>query len=215
VATKYTNCPHIQANPEKFEDHPRDDSKERIHYERVSNKHVLVECVPCMKARIRAEWAKTETGRRTLEHMRRCDLIQYVNGPQGLVLVAPEGLIERVVTPMKMPGGETIMMPGFRINNEYPVPPVLPPETIVETISETIPETKPEAPEPDAAELRTFLEPVVSANEKFVALWKQGKTGPLIGAAMRAAAGKYEGKYIEKTLKGIVDALGSDVAKDS
>jgi GatB domain len=155
-----------------------------------------------MKARIRAEWAKTESGRRTLEHMRRCDLIQYVNGPQGLVLVAPKGLIESVVTPMKMPGGETIMMPGFRINDEYPVPPVLPPETIVETIPETIPE-KPET-EPDAAELRAFLEPVVAANEKFVALWKQGKIGPLIGAAMRAAAGKYEGKHIEKTLKEIV-----------
>jgi hypothetical protein len=60
-----------------------------------------------------------------------------------------------------------------------------------------------EIPEPLTAELRAFLEPIVAANEKFVALWKQGKTGPLIGVAMKAA-GKYEGAHIQQVLKEIV-----------
>jgi hypothetical protein len=61
-----------------------------------------------------------------------------------------------------------------------------------------------EVPEALAGELRTFLKPVVSANAKFVELWKAGKTGPLIGAVMREAKGKYEGKHIEAVLKEIV-----------
>jgi hypothetical protein len=62
-----------------------------------------------------------------------------------------------------------------------------------------------EVPTTLADELRAFLEPVVAANEKFAVLWKQGKTGPLIGAARKAAADKYEGKFIEQMLKEIVD----------
>lgn len=58
-------------------------------------------------------------------------------------------------------------------------------------------------PEALASELRATLEPVVAANEKFVALWKQGKTGPLIGAARKAAT-EHEGKHIEQVLKEIV-----------
>jgi hypothetical protein len=95
------------------------------------------------------------------------------------------------------------MMPGFRINDEYPVTPYVAPEP--EAVTPETPAPKPETPEPDTVELRAFLEPVVAANEKFVALWKQGKTGPLIGVARKAAAGKFEGKHIEKVLKEIVD----------
>jgi hypothetical protein len=64
---------------------------------------------------------------------------------------------------------------------------------------------KVEVPVALTAELRAFLEPIVAANEKFIALWKQGKTGPLIGVARKAAAGKYEGKHIEKVLGEIVN----------
>lgn len=71
--------------------------------------------------------------------------------------------------------------------------------------------TAPEAPKPKigvpedvTADLRAFLEPIVAANEKFVGLWKQGKIGPLVGAAMREAKGKYEGKYVEAMLQEIV-----------
>ena len=66
------------------------------------------------------------------------------------------------------------------------------------------PKPKIDVPENIAAELRAFLEPIVAANEKFVGLWKQGKIGPLVGAAMRENKGKYEGKFIEAMLKEIV-----------
>jgi hypothetical protein len=197
--TFYTECPHLQANPEKFEDSPRDDSKQKIWSERISNKRVFLGCHDCLKLLIEAEWAKTEVGRRRIEHMRRCDLVEQ----RGSVMYAPEGLIKSVIEPQEMPNGDIVMMPGFRINDEYPVPPYAAPEP--ETVLETPPDPKPETPEPDTVELRAFLEPLVAANEKFVALWKQGKTGPLIGVARKSAAGKYEGKHIEKVLGEIVN----------
>jgi hypothetical protein len=72
-----------------------------------------------------------------------------------------------------------------------------------------------EVPENIAIELRTALEPILNANAKFVALWKQGKTGPLIGAAMRVLASKYEGRFIEQILREKISAFESDVGKDS
>jgi hypothetical protein len=197
--TVYTECPHLQANPEKFEDSPRDASKQKIWSERISNKRMFLGCHDCLKLLIEAEWAKTEVGRRRLDHARRCSLVEV----RGSTIYAPEGLIKEVIEPQKMPNGDIVMSPGFRINDEYPVALYAAPEP--ETVPETPPDPKPETPEPDAAELRAFLEPLVTANEKFVELWRQGKTGPLIGAARKAAAGKFEGKHIEKTLKEIVD----------
>jgi hypothetical protein len=78
-----------------------------------------------------------------------------------------------------------------------------------EGIVDPLPETKVEKPKVEvtenlAGELRAFLEPIIAANEKFVGLWKQGKVGPLVGAAMRENKGKYEGKFIEAMLKEIV-----------
>jgi len=198
VATIYEKCPHIQANPDKYDETPRDDSTQKIWRDRISKTRVFLGCHDCLKLRIEAEWAKTEIGRRRLEHIRRVSLIEV----KGSTMYAPEGLLKHVIEPREMPNGEIVMCPGWRINNEYKVA-VAEPEALPEPIVEA-PPPKPETPEPDAAELRAFLEPVVAANEKFVALWKQGKTGPLVGAAMRAAAGKYEGKHIEKTLKEIV-----------
>jgi len=69
---------------------------------------------------------------------------------------------------------------------------------------EEAPKPKIDVPENIAAELRAFLEPIVASNEKFVGLWKQGKIGPLVGAAMRENKGKYEGKFIEAMLKEVV-----------
>jgi len=69
---------------------------------------------------------------------------------------------------------------------------------------EETPKPKIDVPEDITVELRAFLEPIVAANEKFVGLWKQGKIGPLVGAAMRENKGKYEGKFIEAMLKEIV-----------
>jgi hypothetical protein len=59
---------------------------------------------------------------------------------------------------------------------------------------------------PDAliAEIKAFLEPIVATNPKFIELWKEGKTGPMVGAAMKAAKGKYEGKVIEEVLHGLL-----------
>lgn len=61
-----------------------------------------------------------------------------------------------------------------------------------------------ELPDTLAAEIRTFLEPIIAASTKQVDLWKAGKTGALIGVAMKAAKGTYEGKHIEKMLKELV-----------
>ena len=196
MATKYTSCPHILANPEKFSENPRDGSQQKIHTERISNKHALMECHDCVKARIELEWSKTELGRKMIAHMRRVDLIRM----EGGVCYAPEGLIVRVMHTWVNPRGETVTTPAWQINDNFPVPEWTPPEVVVEAVVEKAPE----APPPDAAELREFLEPIVAANEKFVGLWKQGKIGPLVGAAMRVAKGKYEGKYVEAMLKEIV-----------
>jgi hypothetical protein len=82
-----------------------------------------------------------------------------------------------------------------------PEPPKKEPWTVS---SDRIRAVRIEIPESLTAEVRAFLEPIVAANEKFVGLWKQGKTGPLVGAAMRAAAGKYEGAHIQQILQEIV-----------
>lgn len=190
--TIYEKCPHLLANPERFEP----EGEERVYDDRISNRRVFLGCHDCLKSKIEAEWAKTELGRKTLEHMRRVNLIEI----KGTTIYAPKGLLKRVIEPKEMPNGEIIMMPGFRIDETYPVDPVLPPAEEKPEVVETAPE--PEAPVPP--ELRAFIEPIVTANAKFVELWKAGKTGPLIGAAMREAKGKYEGKHIEAVLKEIV-----------
>lgn len=75
-------------------------------------------------------------------------------------------------------------------------------EGVVEPLGKEAPEAKPEVavPAPLAAEIRAFLGPLVASNGKFVELWKAGKTGPLVGAAMREAKGKYEGRHVEAVL---------------
>lgn len=64
-----------------------------------------------------------------------------------------------------------------------------------------------EVPEAIATKLRELIQPVVVRHEKLVPLWKQGKTGPLIGIVIKATEGKYEGKHIEKVLKEILGGI--------
>lgn len=75
----------------------------------------------------------------------------------------------------------------------------------IKSKKETAPKEKIEVEMSLAAEIKAFLEPILAANAKFVELWRIGKTGPLVGAAMREAKGKYEGKHIEAVLEEILN----------